>query len=165
MHRLLNTLTNLHGALGKPMTRSSVLSLCKLVENIKSIEYIYSRHSTTIAKAVHHMIQRLTYQALSIIATVKVISYQLLKHKFWTQITKTNLWFSSFLQTKISTRKRIKINSKEWSVLNKSIGVINKGLLCRELKVCGIRLFISAIGNWIEIILVLPDFKKISGLS
>uniref|UniRef100_A0A1B6CFX9 WASH complex subunit 4 N-terminal domain-containing protein n=1 Tax=Clastoptera arizonana TaxID=38151 RepID=A0A1B6CFX9_9HEMI len=72
MQCFLNTLTNLHGALGKPMTKSCVIILCKLVENVKAMQYMYSRHSVVIAKAVHHMIQRFTYQALSIIATVKV---------------------------------------------------------------------------------------------
>lgn len=71
IRKLLMTLTNLHGSLGKPMTKSSVLSLCKLVELMKAIECIYNRHNYTIAKTINHVIQRLTYQMLVVITTAK----------------------------------------------------------------------------------------------
>lgn len=69
---LLKTVTNLHVTLAKPMTKTSVLALCKLVELLKGIQHMYLHHNMTIAKSINHVVQHLAFQALSIIVSAKV---------------------------------------------------------------------------------------------
>ncbi|XP_054280077.1 WASH complex subunit 4-like [Macrosteles quadrilineatus] len=71
MHKLLTNLTNLHGSMAKPMTKSSVIGLCRLVELVKTVRETYLRNQAVIARSVGHIIQRLSFQALSIIAAAK----------------------------------------------------------------------------------------------
>ncbi|XP_021927247.1 WASH complex subunit 4 isoform X2 [Zootermopsis nevadensis] len=68
---LLKTVTNLHVTLAKPMTKTSVLALCKLVELLKGIQHMYLHHNMTIAKSINHVVQHLAFQALSIIVSAK----------------------------------------------------------------------------------------------
>jgi WASH complex subunit 7 len=72
--RLLKTITNLHVTLAKPMTKTAVLALCKLVELLKGIQHIYHRHYMTIAESINHVLQHLAFQALNIIGSAKVCS-------------------------------------------------------------------------------------------
>lgn len=67
----LKTVMNLHAALGKPMTKTVVLALCKLVELLKSIERTYQHHYFRIAQSVNHVLQYLNYQILNIIINAK----------------------------------------------------------------------------------------------
>jgi len=69
---LLKTITNLHVALAKPMTKTAVLALCKLVELLKGIQHTYHCHYLTTAQSINHVVQHLAYQALSIIVAAKV---------------------------------------------------------------------------------------------
>jgi WASH complex subunit 7 len=69
---LLKTITNLHAALAKPMTKTAVLALCKLVELLKGIQHMYHRHYMTTAQSINHVVQHLAFQALSIIVSAKV---------------------------------------------------------------------------------------------
>ncbi|XP_069694005.1 WASH complex subunit 4 isoform X2 [Periplaneta americana] len=71
INRLLKTMTNLHVTLAKPMTKTAVLALCKLIELLKGIQHMYHRHYITIAESINHVVQHLAFQALSIIATAK----------------------------------------------------------------------------------------------
>ncbi|KAG8329873.1 hypothetical protein J6590_077175 [Homalodisca vitripennis] len=71
MHKLLTSLTNLHGSMAKPMTKSSVIGLCRLVELVKTVRETYLRHSAVIVRSVGHIIQRLCFQTLTIIASAK----------------------------------------------------------------------------------------------
>lgn len=68
---LLKTVTNLHVTLEKPMTKTAVLALCKLVELLKGIQHMYHRHYMNIAESINHVVQHLAYQALSIIVSAK----------------------------------------------------------------------------------------------
>ncbi|GFG31853.1 hypothetical protein Cfor_02661 [Coptotermes formosanus] len=68
---LLKTITNLHAALAKPMTKTAVLALCKLVELLKGIQHMYHRHYMTTAQSINHVVQHLAFQALSIIVSAK----------------------------------------------------------------------------------------------
>lgn len=72
MSRLLRTLTNLHVALAKPMSRSSVVALCRLVEILQGVRSMYHRHSVTISRSVVHVSQHLLYQALTTVSAAKV---------------------------------------------------------------------------------------------
>lgn len=94
MHKLLTTLTNLHGSMAKPMTKTSVVGLCRLVELVKTVRQTYLRHGTVIARSVAHIVQRLSFQALTIIASAKVGPNSLF---YWLYYTKTSFslkWFS-----------------------------------------------------------------------
>jgi len=68
---LLRTVMNLHVALAKPMTKSAVLSLCRLLELLKSIEHTFHRRTMLVTESVNHVIQFLSFKALSSIATAK----------------------------------------------------------------------------------------------
>ena len=63
---------NLHAALSKPMTKTAVLALCKLIELLKAIEHTFHRRSMLIAESVNHIVQYLSFMALASIATAKV---------------------------------------------------------------------------------------------
>lgn len=68
----METVLNLHTALGRPMGKACALSVCSLVESLKAIEHTYHRHSSLLADSLPHVIQYLTYQVLSIISNAKV---------------------------------------------------------------------------------------------
>lgn len=67
----VETVLNLHTALGRPMGKACALSVCHLVESLKAIEHTYHRHGSLLADSIPHVIQYLTYQVLSIVATTK----------------------------------------------------------------------------------------------
>lgn len=71
MKRLVSVLTNLHGSLGKPMTKSLVLGICRLIELMKAVEHVYERLSTNIAKCINLLFQFLSYQILRFILVAK----------------------------------------------------------------------------------------------
>lgn len=68
----IETVLNLHTALGRPMGRAAALSVCRLVESLKAIEETYRRHSTLLARSLPHVMQYLTCQILIIVAGAKV---------------------------------------------------------------------------------------------
>ncbi|XP_075218333.1 strumpellin and WASH-interacting protein isoform X2 [Lycorma delicatula] len=71
MKRIITLLINLHPVMGKPMTKGTVIVVCKLVELIKGIEMMYHRHSITISKCLSPIMERLLYQTLLIIDSTK----------------------------------------------------------------------------------------------
>ncbi|ESO99519.1 hypothetical protein LOTGIDRAFT_113446 [Lottia gigantea] len=71
LSHLIRTVMNLHVALQKPMTKTAVLSLCKLVELLKAIEHTFHRRTMLIAESINHIIQHLCFNALSSIALAK----------------------------------------------------------------------------------------------
>lgn len=68
----VETVLNLHTALGRPMGKACALSICSLMESLKAIENTYHRHNTLLAESLPHVMQYLTCQILSIIAAAKV---------------------------------------------------------------------------------------------
>jgi len=68
---LVKTIMNLHVSLAKPMTKTSVLSLCHLIELIKAIEHTFHRRSMLVGSSINHIIQHLSFLALSAISTAK----------------------------------------------------------------------------------------------
>lgn len=70
----VETVLNLHTALGRPMGKACALSVCHLVESLKAIEHTYHRHGSLLADSIPHVIQYLTYQILSIVVAAKVTS-------------------------------------------------------------------------------------------
>uniref|UniRef100_T1J3X6 WASH complex subunit 4 n=1 Tax=Strigamia maritima TaxID=126957 RepID=T1J3X6_STRMM len=71
INHLVKTVMNLHVAMNHPMTKTAVLSLCRFIELLKAIENCYHRHSLLTAYTVNHIVQHLSFQALSSIATAK----------------------------------------------------------------------------------------------
>lgn len=72
----VKTITNLHVTLSKPMVKSSVLALFKMVEMLKAIEATFHRQSILICESITHVVQHLSYIALVAInqAKKKIIS-------------------------------------------------------------------------------------------
>lgn len=68
----VETVLNLHTALGRPMGKACALSVCSLMESLKAIENTYHRHNTLLAESLPHVMQYLTCQILSIIVAAKV---------------------------------------------------------------------------------------------
>ncbi|XP_032078057.1 WASH complex subunit 4 [Thamnophis elegans] len=71
LRNIIRTTMNLHMSMQKPMTKTSVKALCRLVELLKAIEYTFYRRSMTVADSVTHIIQHLQHQALNAIAVAK----------------------------------------------------------------------------------------------
>ncbi|KAK3584050.1 hypothetical protein CHS0354_031097 [Potamilus streckersoni] len=71
IQHLIRTVMNLHVSLQKPMTKTAVLSLCRLVELLKGIEHTYHRRAMMIAEYVNHIIQAMSFRLLSSISMAK----------------------------------------------------------------------------------------------
>ncbi|KAF4800311.1 WASH complex subunit 4 [Turdus rufiventris] len=67
----IKTTMNLYMTMQKPMTKTSVKALCRLVELLKAIEHMFYRRSMVVADSVTHIIQHLQYQALHSISVAK----------------------------------------------------------------------------------------------
>ncbi|XP_059490838.1 WASH complex subunit 4 [Neocloeon triangulifer] len=71
MGAIVRIIFNLHVHLGVPILRSSVVNLCKLVELMKNVEFMYYSKSIAIGESLNHLIQHLTYQIIAIVANAK----------------------------------------------------------------------------------------------
>lgn len=82
---------NLHSTLGKPLIKSNVILICRLIETMKNIGYIYQKNHIVMDKLITDIIQYFEFLCLSIIGQVKVrvvilnifaliILYRLLTH-------------------------------------------------------------------------------------
>lgn len=135
---------NLHGSMAKPMTKSSVIGLCRLVELVKTVREMYLRHCTVIARSVGHITQRFSFQALTIIASVKVRRLYIL---FWLVFTCNTNQIVAVLKTKsvhkhnsillifkiMKQRHRVKINKLIITLLKKLINIFLEGTsLCLQ---------------------------------
>ncbi|CAL1261517.1 unnamed protein product [Larinioides sclopetarius] len=63
----VKTMMSLHIVLSKPMTKTCVLALCRMIEMLKGIERTYHRHTVVISESLTHIMQHLGYLALTII--------------------------------------------------------------------------------------------------
>ncbi|XP_072038890.1 WASH complex subunit 4-like [Amphiura filiformis] len=68
---LIRTIMNLHAHMNKPMTKTAVLALCRLIEMLKSIEHTFHRRTMLIAESITHIIQHLQFMALASVNTAK----------------------------------------------------------------------------------------------
>ncbi|KAI1883407.1 hypothetical protein AGOR_G00231120 [Albula goreensis] len=68
---IIRTTMNLYMSTQKPMTKTSVKALCRLVELLKAVEHMFHRRSMVVADSVSHINQQLQSQALASIATAK----------------------------------------------------------------------------------------------
>ncbi|KAL5013534.1 hypothetical protein ScPMuIL_007804 [Solemya velum] len=67
----VRTMMNLHVAMQKPMTKTAVLSLCRLVELLKAIEHTFHRRTMLVAESMNNIIQHLNFQVITSIETAK----------------------------------------------------------------------------------------------
>ncbi|OXU21172.1 hypothetical protein TSAR_000460 [Trichomalopsis sarcophagae] len=63
--------TNLHAFLLKPMSRSTVQLICRLIEVQKSLETTFYTLASTVVLSQSQVLQQLTYQILTILETVR----------------------------------------------------------------------------------------------
>ncbi|XP_066561354.1 WASH complex subunit 4 [Amia ocellicauda] len=68
---IIKTTMNLYMSMQKPMTKTSVKALCRLIELLKAVEHTFHRRSMVVADSVSHITQHLQFQALNSIATAK----------------------------------------------------------------------------------------------
>ncbi|XP_052780074.1 WASH complex subunit 4-like isoform X2 [Mya arenaria] len=71
IQHLVRTVMNLHVALQKPMTKTAVLALCKMVELLKAIEMTFHRKTLLITDCVHKIMQRISFMIINAIGTAK----------------------------------------------------------------------------------------------
>ncbi|EDM17083.1 similar to CG13957-PA (predicted), isoform CRA_b [Rattus norvegicus] len=68
---IIKTTMNLYMSMQKPMTRTSVKALCRLIELLKAVEHMFHRRSMVVADSVSHITQHLQHQALNSISVAK----------------------------------------------------------------------------------------------
>lgn len=68
---IIKTTMNLYMSMQKPMTKTAVKALCRLIELLKAIEHMFYRRSMVVADSVSHITQHLQHQALSSISVAK----------------------------------------------------------------------------------------------
>ncbi|KAF4081421.1 hypothetical protein AMELA_G00160980 [Ameiurus melas] len=68
---IIKTTMNLYMSMQRPMTKTSVKALCRLVELLKAVEHTFHRRSLVVADSVSHITQHLQSQALASISTAK----------------------------------------------------------------------------------------------
>ncbi|KAG5273076.1 hypothetical protein AALO_G00147380 [Alosa alosa] len=68
---IIKTTMNMYMSMQRPMTKTSVKALCRLVELLKAVEHTFHRRSMVVADSVSHITQQLQSQALTAIATAK----------------------------------------------------------------------------------------------
>ncbi|KAJ8262124.1 hypothetical protein GJAV_G00162500 [Gymnothorax javanicus] len=68
---IIRTTMNLYMSTQKPMTKTSVKALCRLVELLKAVEHTFHRRSMVVADSVSHISQHLQSQALASITIAK----------------------------------------------------------------------------------------------
>ncbi|XP_071809991.1 WASH complex subunit 4-like [Asterias amurensis] len=68
---LVRTVMNLHAHMNKPMTKTAVLALCRLIEMLKSIEHTFHRRTMLVAESITHIIQHLQFTALALVNGAK----------------------------------------------------------------------------------------------
>lgn len=67
----INTVLNLHGKLSIPLTKTSVIALCKMMEMLKAVEFMFNRHSLAIVTMVTHICQHLSFLVINIVGRAK----------------------------------------------------------------------------------------------
>lgn len=70
---IVKWITNLHAAERKPMTKSIVMDICRLIELLKGFQFTFQRHIIPIVHCILLVSQHISHQALSVIAATKVI--------------------------------------------------------------------------------------------
>ncbi|KAL6107078.1 washc4 [Pungitius sinensis] len=68
---IIKTTMNMYMSMQRPMTKTSVKALCRLVELLKAVEHMFHRRSMFVADSVSHITQQLQSQALNAIAVAK----------------------------------------------------------------------------------------------
>uniref|UniRef100_A0A8C4QNR8 WASH complex subunit 4 n=1 Tax=Eptatretus burgeri TaxID=7764 RepID=A0A8C4QNR8_EPTBU len=71
LSNIIRTTMNLHATLQKPMTKTTVKALFRLVELLQAIQFTFHCRSMLVAESISHISQYLQYQALCIISAAK----------------------------------------------------------------------------------------------
>ena len=74
MSNMVKTLLTLHLKLGKPMSKSSVLSICRVIELLKCIQYTFHRQAITVAD---HLLHAINYYELALLSHLEKLSVSL----------------------------------------------------------------------------------------
>ena len=69
---LIKWMTNLHANEGRPMTKSVLLGICRLVEILKCFQYTVHNKMLPLTYVTSLLTQQLKYRALNILANIKV---------------------------------------------------------------------------------------------
>lgn len=69
---IIKWITNLHAAEGKPMTKSIVLDLCRLIKLLKGFQFIFQKHQMPLTNCFLLVSQFISHQAMAVIAATKV---------------------------------------------------------------------------------------------
>lgn len=69
---LVKWITNLHAAEGRPMVVSVLLALCKLIEVLKSFQFIFHKNILPLVYISLLVCQQLTHKLLTLVHNLKV---------------------------------------------------------------------------------------------
>ena len=72
MSNLVRTLLSLHSALGKPMTKSAVLAVCRILELLKCIQYTFHRQAMSMVDYVALVVNHYELMLLSYLEATSV---------------------------------------------------------------------------------------------
>ena len=72
IRQLVSTTLNLHVSLQKPMTKASVLAMCRVVELLKAIEHTFHRRTMLLAESLNHIVQNVGHRLLVTFKAVRV---------------------------------------------------------------------------------------------
>uniref|UniRef100_A0A8C5N788 WASH complex subunit 4 n=1 Tax=Gouania willdenowi TaxID=441366 RepID=A0A8C5N788_GOUWI len=71
INTIIKTTMNMYMSMQRPMTKTSVKALCRLVELLKAVEHTFHRRSMVVADSISHITQQLESQALHAIGIAK----------------------------------------------------------------------------------------------
>ena len=71
MSSMVKALLTLHLRLGKPMSKSSVLSICRIIELIKCVQYTFHRMALSIAD---YLVLIINHYELAILSQLEAVS-------------------------------------------------------------------------------------------
>lgn len=90
---LIKGIINAHENLQMPMSKSTLLDICKLLEMLKMIQLTFNEHSANIAKVTHCVLQYFQYKVLQLINTCKVSRTKMFKITALTHTTRKMFFY------------------------------------------------------------------------
>lgn len=72
VNELVKWIMNLHADIQKPMTKAVLLSVCKLIEVLKVLQFTFEKQFSSLNQTMVLVTQHLTHKALTILITIKV---------------------------------------------------------------------------------------------
>ena len=130
----VTTLLNLHSKLSVPLTKSSVINICKMTEILKAIEHTFNRHSLYVVGVLPHICQHLVFSILTVIIKTKK---NVVSDKYYTQTKLDTLSALAMAENAVSgacTKRRLLVATTVLGfALDRTFGDEERHVLSRSL--------------------------------